>query len=72
MALDYARRAVQMDPDNLDYRRLLQQLQQGGQTYQQRGRAYGAPADVSKVCTGLCLANLLCSLCGGRGYYFCC
>ena len=71
-ALDYARRAVQMDPDNLDYRRLLQQLQQGGQTYQQRGRAYGAPADVRKVCTGLCLAKLLCSLCGGRGYYFCC
>lgn len=71
-ALEYARKAVQMDPDNIDYRRLLQQLQQGGQTYQQRGRAYGAPTDMSKVCTGLCVANLLCNLCGGRGYYFCC
>lgn len=71
-ALEYARKAVQMEPDSLEYRRLLQQLQQSGETYRQRGRSYGAPTDISKVCTGLCVANLLCSLCGGRGYYFCC
>ena len=50
----------------------MQQLQQSGESYRQRGRSYGAPTDISKVCTGLCVANLLCSLCGGRGYYFCC
>lgn len=71
-ALEYARRAVQMDPNNLSYRQLLQQLQGGGQSYEQRGHGYGSPVDVSKICTGLCVANLLCNLCGGRGYYFCC
>lgn len=71
-ALEHARKAVQMDPDNLEYRRLLQQMQGGGQTYQQRGQAYGHPVDLSRVCTGLCLANLLCNMCGTRGFWLCC
>ncbi|HIT70226.1 MAG TPA: DnaJ domain-containing protein [Candidatus Aphodomonas merdavium] len=70
-ALEYARKAVQMDPNNFEYRRLLQELQNGSSTYQQRGSSYGSPAE-SRICTGLCLASLLCNLCGGRGYYFCC
>ncbi len=73
-ALDFIRRAVQQDPNNLDYRRLMQQLQQSGQTYQQAGRGYGMDmGGVSKMCTTFCVANMLCNcLLGGRGMYFCC
>ena len=73
-ALDCIRRAVQMDPNNLDYRRMLQQLQQYGETYQEQGQSHGMQMNnMNRVCLTLCAANLFCSMCmGGRGMYFCC
>ena len=70
-AVDNIRRAVQMDPNNLEYRRAMQQMQQEGQSYQQRGQAWGGGTDMSRWCMTLCAANLLCSMCG-RGGFFCC
>ncbi len=70
-ALNYARQAVQMEPDNLEYRQLLQRLEYGGQSYQAAGRRYGMPS-LNSACTWLCLSQLLCSCCCGRGGYFWC
>ena len=71
-ALNYAQQAVNKEPDNLEYRQLLQRLQHAGQTYRQTGRSYGMPG-LDNACTWLCLGNLLLSCCCGRGgYFFCC
>lgn len=64
LALEQIRKAVQMEPNNADYQRLLQKFQQAGQTYQQSSQGYSAgPAAMQKLCLGMCLANLLCRFC---------
>ena len=68
-ALSHAQRAVDLEPANSEYARLLAQLQQGGAAYSQRGAAYGFPAKVNPLCLSLCAAQLLCGLCGGSGFY---
>ncbi|MGM9607483.1 MAG: DnaJ domain-containing protein [Oscillospiraceae bacterium] len=70
LALEQIRRAVQMEPNNRDYQRLLQRFQQTGQTYQQGSQGFHMdPSAMGKCCMGLCVANLLCRCCAG-GMYF--
>ena len=69
-AMDFARRAVQMDPNNLDYKRFLQQLQNAGQEYERSATGWGMNNGMNSLCLTFCAANLLCSLCG-RGYVCC-
>lgn len=80
-ALEYARKAAQMEPGNAQYQSLKQQLEGGGGWYQQRGNAYGRPTmDASNLCCRLLVLNLVCNLCcggggmyyGGRGGMICC
>lgn len=76
-ALDHARRAVQMEPNNLRYRQVLQQLEQTGHVYSQRQQTYRgtvAQFDPCKTAVLCCLCNACCS--GGTcfnpfgfGYY---
>ncbi len=42
-ARNYAEQAVNMEPNNVQYRQLLSQLQSGGQWYQDMGQSYGMP-----------------------------
>jgi molecular chaperone DnaJ len=72
-ALNYARQAVNLEPNNLEYRQLLHRLEYAGQSYRAAGKRYGMP-NLNSACTWLCLSQLLFSCCcGGRsGYYFCC
>ncbi len=76
-ALNYARQAVNMRPDNMEYRALLQRLQQNGDIYRQQGSRYGFPLTrVSPLCISLCIGEALCSLFGRGGsfllpFYFC-
>lgn len=71
-AMEHIRRAMQMDPDNLDYQRFYQILQSGAQTYTDTGSRYGFHSDRSSTfCNPLCLTWCLCSACGGN-YWFCC
>ena len=75
IALQYAQRAVSLDPGNDEYRQLLQQLQSGGSYYQNYSTSYGVRSSTAdKICTTLCLANLCLSLFGFGGYggIFCC
>ena len=62
-ALNYAQQAVNLEPDNLEYRQLLQRLQYAGQTYRAAGRQYGASTMLDNPCTWVCLGNLLLCWC---------
>ena len=44
--------AVQMEPNNLRYQELLQQLQGGGNVYREQSRAYGRPFDMQNIVSG--------------------
>ena len=73
-AIDHAQRACTMEPGNLMFRQLLEQIQSGGWAYETAGNSYGytrAGGGGNNLCLSLCLANLLCNLCGGR-FFFCC
>ncbi len=65
-ALQDARMAVQLDPNNNDYRTLLSQLQNPGQNYQRRTTTYQGGMG-GNLCFRLILLNLLCTCCGGGG-----
>ena len=70
-ALEHAREAVRLEPENIQYRMLLERMESGGSWYQQRQTMYGYPGSFdSSCCVKLCVANLLCNLCCGGG--LCC
>ena len=77
-ALDHARQAVNLDPDNPEYQDLLQHLQFNAGAYRQQQESGfgGMPRLCRNPLMGLCLMNIACSFlsfccCGGRGgYYF--
>lgn len=70
-ALEHAKKAVALDPDDLTYQQLLYQLEGGGRAYQQYGRGFDMTGgSVGKVCMSLCVAQLFCRFCGS-GIYCC-
>lgn len=74
-ALNDARTASKMAPDEPAFRELLAQLNAGGHAYGQRGAQGGLASYLcSNPCLTLCLANMVCNCCclGGRGgFYYC-
>ncbi len=63
-ALEHIKRAVDMEPNNLQYRMLLQQLQYGGQQYQQRGESYSSPFSMDgNWCMKMICLNMMCNCC---------
>lgn len=67
-ALDHARRAASMEPNNSDYRMLVYQFENGGSWYRQRQYTYGQPySGDGNLCLKLCIANMICNICCGRG-----
>lgn len=70
LALQYAKQAAAMEPNNRDYRNLVYQMESGGTWYQGMQNPYGSAVYMGNdCCMKLCLANLLCNLCccgGGR------
>lgn len=67
IALDHARKAYEMNPDNMQYQVLLQRLQSGGSWYQTRQNPYqNYSMGGGNLCVKLCIANIICNLfCGG-------
>ncbi len=64
-AVSHAEQAHAMERDNYEYAQLLEQLRHGANQYQQFGRGFAMPTmDVSKVCMGLCAAQLFCRMFG--------
>lgn len=71
-ALDAAKRAVEMDPQNSEYRQLYEQLQSGGDFYDNYRVSYRNGLSTDRLCMTLCAANLcLGPLCGGN-FFLCC
>lgn len=74
-ALNYARQAVSMEPDNFEYRSLLARMEGKNANYQHSGNPFGGQQFICRSPLGMCcLMSLLCnccsgSCCGGRGYY---
>ncbi len=71
-AMEHARRAASMEPDNMEYRALVNQLEGNGNWYQQRQRNYESPyASGGDFCMKMCMLSFACNICcGGSG--FCC
>ena len=57
-ALEHAKRAVSMDPSNMEYLRLLDALEHGGATYRRQAGNYRGFTMRGDPCTGLCLCWL--------------
>lgn len=64
IALDLAKTALSMEPDNPNYQRLVRTLESGGDWYSGRQYSYGGDSGrmclCSDPCTTLCLMNLCC------------
>ena len=75
-AVEDAQMAVDLEPENLEYQKLLQQLSGNGDWYSHMGRGYGyGGADcegnnVSRACCSCCAIELLCCCCGRGGFFF--
>ena len=71
-ALNHIREAVRLEPDNMQYRALLQRMEGGGSWYQEQQNPFGGmPMAGDGLCMKLCLANMACNLCC-PGRIFCC
>ncbi len=63
-AMEYARRACDMDPDNAEYQELLQEIQYGGNVYTSHSSGFPAGSfGGNKLCISLCLAQFFMSFC---------
>jgi len=71
LALDHARRAVQMNPSNAQYRQTMEQIQQYGKAYQQTRQTYAASSfGLGKMCLSVCLCyNCSKCFCPCRFFY---
>ena len=70
IALDHARAACALEPDNFYYANLLNHLQGGEVRYQQRSSQYGGNPSMAgnNYCGQMCGTCLLMNLCCGGGY----
>ena len=62
-AMEYAQRAVQMEPNNPEYREFLDELQYGGNVYTNRTSGFPQSGGINKLCLGLCVLEM----CLGHG-----
>ena len=69
-ALQDARRAVQMEPGNTEYRSHLNRLQNPGQTYRTQTTYSSAGGGIMRWCWSMILLNLLCNCCCGNRWFF--
>ena len=71
-ALEQAKRAVQMDPNNAEYRLLLEQLQSGQDFYENYSGRYVKSLNLNPLWLGLCAASLCTGGRCGLPLIFCC
>lgn len=63
-ALEEANRALQMEPNNLQYQRLVDMLEHGGTWYTNQQTTYGYPeGGFNSLCIQCCMWNLMCNCC---------
>jgi molecular chaperone DnaJ len=62
-ALNHAQKAVEMDPYNQEYKRILNALQGKGRSYQQQSTTFGDIGNIGSYCVRFALLNLFCLWC---------
>ncbi len=62
-ALEHIRRAVELEPSNVQYRQFQQNLECGGTWYTTMGSGYERPYSGSSWCLRMLLLNLFCNFC---------
>jgi len=62
-ALEHIRRAVELEPSNIQYRQFQQNLEYGGTWYTTMGNGYERPYSGSDWCFRMILLNLFCNCC---------
>lgn len=71
-ALEHARRALSLEPGNMEYKQLVAQLEGGGSWYDTRRAPYGSGGmGNSSMCSRICITYLICNLCCGGGGLCC-
>lgn len=69
-AYEQIQRAVQLEPNNTEYQRILRQFQQQQQRYQYYSKEHRADASgMQQMCMGLCAMNLCCNCCMPFRFY---
>jgi len=65
IALEHAKKALEMEPDNWQYREVVRMFESGENRYnqQQTYYNYGQGSSFGKACCTICIANTFCSLC---------
>jgi len=63
IALEHIRKAVSMEPDNMEYLRTLDAIEHGGSTYRERAEEFGGFTMSSRFCSNPCLCFLAQMLC---------
>lgn len=72
-ALEHIRRAVSMEPDNMEYLSALERIQNGGAAYRQQTGNFRGFSMGGDPCAGLCLCYVLQMFCcRGPGWFCCC
>ncbi len=68
-ATEHLLQAVNMEPQNMEYREVYRRVQEGNDWYLRRGAGYGMPTAGGDIdCVKCCIANMICNTClGGVG-----
>lgn len=70
-AMEYIDMAIKLEPNNIEYRRVKEKIQNGSNWYIQRGMGYGMPDVTRGGCVDLCCDYLMCSMCTPYGGLCC-
>lgn len=71
IALQHAKEALRMEPNNMQYQMLVNRFERGGSWYEEQQGPYQTTfTGGSSWCMKLCIANIVCNLCCGSG--MCC
>ena len=72
-AMNHIREAVRLEPDNMQYRMMLQRMEGGGSWYQEQQNPFcGMPTAGNDLCMKCLMANLACSCCCPGSGVICC
>lgn len=72
-AMNHIREAVRLEPDNMQYRMMLQRMEGGGSWYQEQQNPFGGmPTAGNDLCMKCLMVNLACSCCCPGSGVICC
>ena len=71
-ALEHIRKAVSMEPDNMEYLQTLEAIEHGGAAYRQSAGNFRGFTFGGDPCTNMCLCYLAQLFCCRGQFFFCC